>query len=105
MNTEAKTSNGEKTLRIVSPKLYNHIITLLAEHHIHPYDITANVIEETSGLQLIIRFGEDFAHAKSESFSFKQIENPDDSITAFIDSIGEEAKEAMVADYFKMMKM
>jgi hypothetical protein len=96
---------AEKMMRIVAPNLYNQIVTILEEDNIHPYDIEANVIEETSGFKVVIRFGEGFTQERSEVFSYKSIEDMDTEITEFIHSISEECKQVMVSDYFKMMKM
>ncbi|MBP2258534.1 hypothetical protein [Virgibacillus alimentarius] len=105
MNAEKKQASSERMMRIVSPNLYNHVTAELEKMNIHSYDIEANVIEEDSGLQVIVRFGEGFTQERSQLFSYDTVTALDKDIDTFIKSIGEDCKQIMIADYFKMMKM
>ncbi|MFZ3577281.1 hypothetical protein [Virgibacillus sp. DJP39] len=105
MVSEEKENQSERSLRSVSPQLYSLLVTELEKVHIHPYDIQANATEKETGYQLLIRFGNDFSHKESVFFSFESIENEDNNVTEFIKNIGETCKQAMIADYYKMIKM
>lgn len=97
--------NLEQSIRVISPSLYSHIASELETIHIHPYDVRVNGIKKENGMELIIRFGDGYAHMKSELFSFEAIEKLDECITEFIKQVGEECKQTMIADYYKMLKM
>jgi hypothetical protein len=92
-------------MRIILPKLYQAITNKLEEqHNIHPYDIQAKVQTDTSGYQVIVYFGDGFAHKESHYFSNEAIENMNHNVIEFIEKIGDACKEVMIADYFKMMR-
>lgn len=93
------------SLQVLFPDLYQFVINYLENtHNIHPYDIQAHAIKEQDGYQLVFHFGEGYAHEKSQFFSDASIENLESEIEEFTKSVGEKCKEAMIADYFKMMK-
>lgn len=101
MNSEGE----QQALRAVSPKLYNYITEILEESNIHPYDIQTSTIKTDEGLQVFVQYGENFKQSQSSFFSFETINNLDSEINDFTKEIADACKEAMIADYFKMMKM
>ncbi|GGB60610.1 hypothetical protein F3157_21425 [Virgibacillus dakarensis] len=105
METGNKSQVKERSLRIVFPGLYHHIVSKLEDMHIQPYDIQATLREGDAGYHIILRFGEGFSHALSQHFTVDDINQLNTGITDFIKDSAEKIKEAMIADYFKMMKM
>lgn len=101
MNSEGE----QQALRAVSPKLYNYITEILEESNIHPYDIQTSTIKTDEGLQVFVQYGENFKQSQSSFFSFETINNLDSQINDFTKEIADACKKAMIADYFKMMKM
>ena len=93
----------EKPLRIISPHLYNTIVSELEIYNIHSYDVLMNGNKGEEGIQITLQFGEDYAHQETKFFSFKEIEEVADDFIQFIKKVAETCKEAMIADYFKMM--
>jgi hypothetical protein len=97
-------SKLEQPLRVVSPKLYDKLITELEKLHIHPYDYQATVVEKENGLEVILRFGEGFIQSETQLTTYQAIEKGSPEINDFIKTVGESCKKALIADYFKMMK-
>ncbi|ASK62637.1 hypothetical protein CFK37_10980 [Virgibacillus phasianinus] len=98
-------TQGEQSIRAIAPDLYRYIVNELETIHIHPYDVQANGIKKENGIQLICRFGEEYTHVKSEFFPFEAIGRLDKKLEDFINQLGEECKQSMIADYYKMLKM
>ena len=94
----------KKDLRILSPKLYHFIVNELAEHHIHAYDLLLNGQKtDTETVEVTIRFGDGFAQAATESFSFEMIESLSSEVSEFANTTAETCKKTLKADYFKRM--
>ncbi|TFJ93864.1 hypothetical protein [Lentibacillus salicampi] len=105
MSFEQTSSKPEHPMRIILPDLYNELTEKLDEHHnIHQYDIQARVLEDHSGFEAIIYFGDGFTHKESHYFSNEAIENSYDGLPEFTEKIGTACKEVMIADYYKMMR-
>lgn len=93
----------EKPLRIISPKLYQHIILEFKDYNIHSYDLLVNGIKEENGLRLILRFGENFTRKKTRLFTSRVLEKQKDELTDFIKAAAEYCKKVMIDDYFEKM--
>lgn len=95
----------EWILRAVSPELFEHITAELEKSNIHPNDIQANAIKKDDGLDVTVRFGDNFGQTRSQFFAYADINSNHESINTFANDIAEACREVMIADYFKMMKM
>ncbi|MBP1969923.1 hypothetical protein J2Z83_002031 [Virgibacillus natechei] len=103
--SEEKQHKIRKNLRVLSPDLYRYITSKFEEfHNIHTYDVQVDVIKKETGLHIQIRFGDQFAHAEEQFFTFEAIEEPDAEFEEFVKSTADACQKVMVADYFKMMK-
>lgn len=105
---EPKESQTDKqvSLRVILPNLYNYMTAELeSRFNLHPYDFQVSAMKEVGGYNIIIQFGDGFAHNHTEFFSYETIQKTDSEIDKVIEKIGESCKEVMIADYFKMMKM
>ena len=100
-NTQAR----RQILRISYPNLYEKLINELATHHIHPFDIQAtskNIDDQL--VELEVRFGDNYGHHQRKQFAKDKINEKSDEFTNFCKEVGETCKEALIADYFKMVK-
>ncbi|GGJ85163.1 hypothetical protein GCM10007063_04630 [Lentibacillus kapialis] len=105
MNSEQISSKQEQPMRVVLPDLYKKITDKLEEdYNIHKYDIQAQAVQESSGYEAIIYFGDSYAHKNSQYFSNEAIKHKNPEIAEFIEKVGSACKEVMIADYFKMMR-
>lgn len=94
-----------KSLRVIDPKLFKYIVHELNErHNIHSYDIETLAEKEAAGLNLTIRYGENYSHSKEAFFAYDTLKERADDLNDFIHEVADNCKEVMVADYFKMMK-
>lgn len=94
-----------KSLQIIDPKLYRYIVEELNErHNIHSYDTEILATKENSGLTLIIKYGQNFAHSKERFIKNKSLKNQEDDFVKFVHEVADECKEVMIAEYFKMVK-
>lgn|SRR5690625_2329474 len=98
-----KSRDLEKPLRMISPEIYNHIISEVKDYNIHSYDLLVNGIKKENGMQIILRFGENFAREQTKLLSLKVLEEKGDELTNFIRSTAETCKKAMIDDYFDKM--
>lgn len=107
MEKEHNTVGGknEQPIRIISPELYQIIMNELENLHIHPYDMQVSGVKDENGVQLIFRFGDGYAHTASQFFQLNGLKKENPDLIEFIKHVGEEGKQTMIADYFKMMKM
>ncbi|WP_096270212.1 hypothetical protein [Paucisalibacillus globulus] len=100
---DSKTEIKQKSLRIVSPKLYNYIIQELEDkHNIHSYDIQIDASIMDEGMEITIRFGETFSNKESKFFPHKEIAEISDDIREFVAKTGEACTEVLIDDYFKI---
>ena len=100
---ESKTKANQKSLRLVSAKLYNYITEKLEEkHNIHSYDlqIDASVMDE--GMEIAIRFGETFSNIETKFFTHEQVNEISEEIKEFVAQAGEACTEVLIDDYFKI---
>lgn len=93
----------EKPLRIISPDLYNFIISEFKNYNIHSYDLLVNGTKKEKGIEITLRFGERFDRKQTKLFTFKTLEERDDELTEFIKDTVEICKKAMIDDYFERM--
>ncbi|GGA81650.1 hypothetical protein [Ornithinibacillus halotolerans] len=92
-----------KSLRFLSPKLYNYITDILQEtYNIHSYDLQMDAEQKEDGLQVIIRYGETFSHKQANFFTHEQIDNLSNEILDFVNKTGEACTEVLIDDYFKI---
>lgn len=96
--------NGEKPMRMVAPALYQQLVSIFDEFHIHPYDIKANVKQKKEGLEILLRYGETFSKGQSRYFRQQDIEEQNSTVKSFFKETAESCKETLIADYYKMMK-
>lgn len=94
----------ERPLRFTRPDLYGGLVSELEKFHIHPYDVAASVVEADHGLEVTLRFGEDFKHAACCFFTNETLQPPYEEIKTFFRQSTESCQRALVADYYKMMK-
>lgn len=97
-------SEQRQSLRIASPELYDIIIEELEKHNIHSYDIEMNANKDENGIQIILLYGEKFNYEKERYFSYQTIETDKSEIIKFANETGEDCKEIMIKEYFKMMR-
>jgi len=95
----------EKPLRLVKPGSYALLIKELESFHLHSYDMKASAIEEGDGITIVVRFGEQLNHAMKQFFTHETIQNADSLMTDFFRKVAEACKQALIADYYKMMKL
>jgi len=100
---ENEQSQQMKSLRLISPELYHQIITALQEFNIHSYDILLKAVEKKAGIQVILYYGQHFAHHQTALFSPQAIKEQDDDLTAFINIVSDDCKKTMIDDYFNIM--
>ncbi len=103
---EEKMINKERTksLRVVFPQLYQSILAELEKLNIHSYDMQINAEKQKDGVRLILQFGENFTHQKTQFFTYEAIENNSSEMTKFVKVTGEACKEVMINEYFKKMR-
>jgi hypothetical protein len=95
-----------KLLRVVSPELYGYLSDEFEKKfNIHPFDIQLEGIEREDGIQVLLHYGEGFANQMDTFFPYSAIAPESDELKEFTVSAGETCKEAMVADYYKMMDL
>ncbi|SFD77437.1 hypothetical protein SAMN05216238_10429 [Lentibacillus persicus] len=105
MSSEQAAGKHEKPMRVILPQLHHQIAEQLEEqHNIHPYDIQTKVIPVDAGYEVIVYFGDSFAHREAAYFSVEAIEKNGGELSGFIEKIGDTCKEVMIADYYKMMR-
>lgn len=95
----------EKLLRFTAPELYKHMIGIFSNVHIHTYDIHATSAKKDHGLEITLRFANDFSQIICRTFSMEQTLHPDDDVTAFFKEAAEKCKALLIADYYKIMKL
>jgi hypothetical protein len=95
----------ERLLRFTAPELYKHMIEIFSNDHIHTYDIHATSAKKDHGLEVTLRFANDFSQVISQTFTAEQVLNPDDNVTVFFTEAAEKCKALLIADYYKMMKL
>lgn len=104
--SDEKVGHIGKPLRILSPQLYQFMITQFKTYNIHSYDLIINGIKKDHGIEIEVRFGEKFTKAKSAIFSTKVIDNQSNEhtkLTGFIDEVAETCKKVMIDEYFERM--
>lgn len=85
-------------LRTYSKEIYQTMKEGLASSHIHPHDVRAFAEEKEGETEIHLYYGEDYAHHESRSFQDGEEMKP------FFEEVAATCQEAMIADYFKMMK-
>jgi hypothetical protein len=98
-------SKSQVSLRSLSPKLYQYITEKLFEdYHIHSFDVQIDAEEKEEGIHIILRFGEYFTHSEEHFCSSDSLEKDNDKeLDEFIDKTGEECKQVLIDDYYRMM--
>lgn len=91
-----------KPLRALSPDLYLWMTQELEKQfHIQPYDVQIDGVEKDEGMEVIIRYGEQFSQHSKQFFSSAAINEK--SIQKFIESTGEICQETLIKNYYRMM--
>lgn len=93
-----------RPLRFARPELYDRLLTELKTLHIHSFDVQASIIEKEKDAEIILRFGDDFSQSMSETFSYEAIQRINEEVISFFKEATEKSQQAIVADYYKMMK-
>jgi len=73
------------------------------EFHIQPYDIQMNAIKNEKGFEIIVTYGERFAHRSEQFMTFQSIKKRDEIVNKFIRKTGETCKQVLIDDYFRKM--
>ncbi|WP_232699246.1 hypothetical protein [Brevibacillus daliensis] len=97
--------SSEQPLRSVIPACYHRLLEEFKAFHLHSYDVKADTIIQDGGYSIILRFGDDLKHVKEKLFSHEMVTNLDTTVIDFFRDAGESCKQALIADYFKMMKL
>lgn len=106
MGAEEIHRGNEQSLRVISPQLYRFFTgELERQYNIHPYDIQITASKVESGYNLTFYYGEGYGHRETHFFSSDAIQSLNSEIADFIEEFGESCKQAMIADYYKMLKM
>jgi hypothetical protein len=101
--SESKTKPKRRSLRLVSPDLYNYITTELEDkHNIHSYDLQIDASEMEEGMEITIRFGETFSNIETKYFTHEQVKEISKEVKEFVAQTGEACTEVLIDDYFKI---
>lgn len=93
-----------KPLRAISPKLYMFITKELEKQfHIQPYDVQVDAIQKDEGMQISVRFGEQFSQQVEQFFSSDALWDDRKQLQQFIQKTGESCKDVLIKNYFRMM--
>lgn len=95
----------ERLLRFTAPALYSHMVEVFSNYHIHPHDVHAISTKNEIGLEVTLRFSNDFSEIESKQFSSEQADNPDDEVKRFFEEAAKKCKSLLIADYYKMIKL
>ncbi|WP_026905818.1 hypothetical protein [Paucisalibacillus globulus] len=100
---ESKTNDKKKSLRLVSPRLYNYITEKLEDkHNIHSYDLQIDASLMDEGIEIAIRFGETFSNIETKFFTHEQVKEISKEVKEFVAQTGEACTEVLIDDYFKI---
>lgn len=97
--------NKELPLRAAEPRLFQLLQAELEAQHIHAYDIEAIGVKKENGVDVTLKYGDDYRHSKTRYFANPLIEKQAPAISQFFKEVGEECQKVLVADYYKMMKL
>ncbi len=95
----------EQPLILAFPDANARVLEQFALLHLHPYDVKAGVIAADGGFELTLYYGEGWTRRKQRFFELEALETPSDALTAFSLETAEACKQALIADYYKMMKL
>ena len=94
----------EKPLQLVDPTLYEKLKQSLAHYHLHEFDVAARASVEQDGILLHLRYGENLSYLKEKRFKWETVKADNAQISDFFLAACEDIKQALISDYFKMMK-
>src|SRR5699024_992877 len=87
-----RTKRVEHSIRTRFPKLYSRMIEKLKTYNVHSYDIQINIVEEGQQNELILHYGEGYAHTLSQFFTSDQMEAINPGIMTFLENSVETIK-------------
>lgn len=90
-------------LRVEYPRLYETLMKELAKHHIHPFDVAAACREGDDKVEILVQYGQGFAHKKAYTLSKEELNDDLEEYRNFCKEVAEICKETMIADYFNIV--
>lgn len=94
----------ERPLRFVRPELYDLLLYELEQLNIHFFDVEAGATKKNTGVEIMLRFGEEFSHNACCFFTNEALGEPYHDVKLFFRQSATLSQRVIVAEYFKMMK-
>ena len=92
-------------LFIIEPKLDGNLKKIMAEKHIHPYELEAYGTKNEDGIEVTIIYGLTDQQTVTAFFTHEAIETDGPAISKFFSETVEKCKESLIADYYKMIRL
>jgi len=93
-----------RPLRFAAPKLYEQLISVMEDFHMHPYDIDATASETDDKLHIQIRYGESYTNMETFRIDPDDAQCAGDQSKEFFQTVMKQCRKQWIADYYKMMK-
>lgn len=91
-------------LEFINPGLHCVMRQELESFHLHPYDVYAGGISHEGGFTVVLKYGDRLSNTLEECFDSDALKDNCEEIRQFFRSAGENIKQTLIADYFKMAK-